>query len=159
MKMKQDEDETQVYWDESGYHVMKLPDGSVIIPAEVSKLRTGESFKSFYYITEDFSRETSQSFINVSDLFKKLEILNSEVEKLKKENDEIRQRLDKIFNGPDIIEIQELPDKNIEKIILKFLKKHGNEEIYPSDIAFAYDLDAKKVFEICKKLKKEGKII
>ena len=45
------------------------------------------------------------------------------------------------------------------ELIIKFLKDNKNRTIYPSDIAFEYNLDAKKVFEICQKLKREGKII
>ena len=51
-----------------------------------------------------------------------------------------------------------MSDKKIGKLILNYLKEHKGEELYPSDIAFEYNLDTKKVFEICQELKKEGKI-
>lgn len=165
MKMKQTEDETQIYrdkdfiLDESGHYVMNLPEGTVTISTEVTGQRTGEIIKTTHYFTGYFSSETSQSFVNVSDFFKRLDILNSEIEKLKKENLEIRQRFDEIINEPELVEIKEFPDRKIEKIVLKFLKKHRNDEVYPSDIAFKYKLDARKVFEVCQKLKKEGKIV
>lgn len=57
------------------------------------------------------------------------------------------------------IKIQTLSNNIIEQIILDFIKLHSNEDIYPSDIAFSFNLDRKKVFEIYKKLKKEGKLI
>lgn len=163
--MKQSEDETQVYQDEDyvldegGHCVMKLPEGIVKISTEVSEQKTGETIKTPIYFTGFFSSETPQSLANFPDLFKKLEFLNLELEILKKENLEIRQKFDEYINKSEVIEIRELPDSKIEKKILKFLKKHREEEVYPSDIAFTYNLDTKKVFEICQKLKKEGKII
>ena len=57
------------------------------------------------------------------------------------------------------VKIRELPDKVIEVIILDYLGRNRGKTVYPSDIAFAYNLDAKKVFDICQKLKEEGKIV
>lgn len=65
----------------------------------------------------------------------------------------------KIDSKLKVIEIQELSDKKIENIIIKYLKKNKGKEIYPSDIAIEYNLDAKRVFDICQNLKKEGKLI
>lgn len=59
----------------------------------------------------------------------------------------------------DIIEIQKLPIDVIKKIIFSYLKNHRKKEVYPSDIAWAFNLDAWEVFVICKRLIKEGKLI
>lgn len=98
-----------------------------------------------------------------------MEILKSEVELLKNENNELKQKFEDLISGEliipqidiksKVIEIQELPDHKIEKIIIKYLKKNKNKINYSSDIAFTYNLDAKKVFEICQKLKKEGQLV
>ena len=118
--------------------------------------------------------KTSDDLLNekttiISDLLKNMEILKSEVEILKNENDELKQKFEDLISGEliipqidvrsTVIEIQELPDHKIEKIIIKYLKKNKNKINYPSDIAFTYNLDAKKVFEICQKLKKEGQLV
>lgn len=84
----------------------------------------------------------------------------SEIEELKNENKEIREKLDKLESQEIIIvENEDLSDIKIEMIILNYLRSNQGKEIFPSDIAFKYDLDARKVFEICNKLKKEGKLI
>lgn len=57
------------------------------------------------------------------------------------------------------IEIQDLSEETIEKIIFDYIDKNKGKKIYPSDIAFAFNLDVEKVFNICEKLKKEGKLI
>lgn len=72
---------------------------------------------------------------------------------------DIRRKLTQITEKTDIIDIIDLPYKAIEEIIIDFLKTHQNEEVFPSDIAFEYHLDAKKVYDICEKLKSEGKIV
>lgn len=59
----------------------------------------------------------------------------------------------------EMIEIQDLSEEVIEKIILDYIEKNKGKEIYPSDIAFAFNLNAENVFNICQKLKKEGKLI
>ncbi len=58
-----------------------------------------------------------------------------------------------------IVKIKNLRDEEIESIIINYLKNNRDKVVYPSDIAFRFKLDARKVFEICQKLKKEGKII
>ncbi|MHA1197034.1 MAG: hypothetical protein ACTSRH_08205 [Promethearchaeota archaeon] len=91
-----------------------------------------------------------------------LQIINNlkqEIEKLKEENKEIKQKINEIYQSEEFDEIKELSNDEIEKLIIKFLKDNKNRTVYPSDIAFEYNLDAKKVFEICQKLKREGKII
>jgi len=54
---------------------------------------------------------------------------------------------------------EEWYQEDLEKFILMYLDEHQNETIYPSDIAFEHNLDARQVFETCIKLKKEGKIM
>lgn len=58
----------------------------------------------------------------------------------------------------DVIEPREIDDAEIEKIVLQYLKDHDGEVVYPSDIAFSQRLGARRTFEVCQKLKKEGKI-
>lgn len=55
--------------------------------------------------------------------------------------------------------IQDLSEKIIKEIILDYLEKNPNKEIFPSDIAFAFNLDSYKVFKISEKMKKEGIIL
>ena len=83
-------------------------------------------------------------------------------------NKEILKRLEyfdeKNFNQHDepeekMIEIQDLSEEVIEKIIFDHIDRNKEKEIYPSDIAFAFNIDAEKVFNICQRLKKEGKLI
>lgn len=81
----------------------------------------------------------------------------------------MKQRFDEIqhsekqhqldFTEIEAVKIKEMSDKDIEKKILKYLKKNKNQEVFPSDIAFKYNLDARKVFEISEILRKDGKII
>ena len=47
-------------------------------------------------------------------------------------------------------------DLKIESIIIKYLKNNRYKTIFPSDIAYKFSLDPRRVFEICRKLKKEG---
>ena len=60
---------------------------------------------------------------------------------------------------PKPIKIQDLPDNIIEEKIFYYLKTHKDKEVYPSDIAWACNLDARKVFDICQRLKKEDKLV
>lgn len=163
--MKQLEDETQVYQDkdiildESGQHVMILPEGIVIMSTEDIEQRTGENIKTPHYFPNYISSETSQSLVNISDIIIKIDFLSSEIQKLKEENQDLKQEISRIFKDSEINEVKDLPDKKIRKIILKFLNQHKDKEVYPSDIAFEYNLDTKRVFEISQKLKEEGKLI
>ena len=44
----------------------------------------------------------------------------------------------------------------LRSIIVDFLEYSGFDEIRPSDIAFAFNLNFKKVYEVCRELKKKG---
>jgi hypothetical protein len=59
----------------------------------------------------------------------------------------------------EVQEIQDLPDEVIEEIIINYLKDNPDKEVFPSDVAFAFNLDAYKVFEISERMKEEGKIV
>ena len=67
--------------------------------------------------------------------------------------------MQKLADMEQPIEIQDLRKETIKIIILDYLGRHKGKETYPSDIAFAFNLDAKNVFDICMELRKEGKII
>lgn len=105
---------------------------------------------------------------NFADIHFEIRRLKSEIQTLNMENNELKQRFDKIesyekhrklnFSEIEVVKIKELSDKEIEKKILKYLKKNKTQEVFPSDIAFEYNLDARKVFEISEKLKKNGKL-
>ena len=99
------------------------------------------------------------------DIIEKLNNIDLTLEKIFCLNEEL---VDKITNlsgeqkeveDDFVVEIQDLPEKIIENIIIHYLESHKDQEIFPSDIAFAHNLDAKKVFNVSKRLKKEGKII
>jgi hypothetical protein len=103
------------------------------------------------------------------DFIKKIDHITLVLEEFLNTNREILKKLDELkrvnsekmieFEEEKMIEIQELPDDVIEKIIYDYLNKNKNKEVYPSDIAFAFNLDARKVFDLCQKLKKEGKLV
>jgi len=57
----------------------------------------------------------------------------------------------------NVIKIRDLPDKDIENIIIDHLKKTNRPE-YPINIALKYSLDPKKVIDITNNLIKQGKI-
>jgi len=57
----------------------------------------------------------------------------------------------------NVIKIRDLPDKDIENIIIDHLKKTNRPE-YPINIALKYSLDPEKVIEVTKKLLMEKKI-
>ncbi len=97
-------------------------------------------------------------YISLYNIPQTLNRLVEEFNKLKEENRDIRRKLTQITEKPNIIDILDLPDKAIEEVITEFLNTHQNKEVFPSDIAFEYHLDAKKVYDICEKLKSEGKI-
>ena len=44
----------------------------------------------------------------------------------------------------------------LRSIIVDFLEYSGFDEIRPSDIAFSFNLNFKKVYEVCRELKKKG---
>jgi len=98
-------------------------------------------------------------YVSIYNMRQTLDQLLEEFGKLKKENQEIKQKITEINKKQEIVEIFDLPNNAIEEIIIDYLKNHPNEEIYPSDIAFNYNLDAKKVYDICEKLKEEGKLL
>ncbi len=83
-------------------------------------------------------------------------------------NTEIVKRLDPItdkntkqkeISEEDLIELQDLSEDTIEKIIHDYIEKNLGKEIYPSDIAIAFNLDGKIVFDISERMKKEGKLV
>lgn len=106
---------------------------------------------------------------NFADIYFEINRLKSEIQTLNLENNELKQRFDEIqhsekqhqldFTEIEAVKIKKMSDKDIEKKILKYLKKNKNQEVFPSDIAFKYNLDARKVFEISEILRKDGKII
>jgi len=165
IKESQSEEETQIIQDENGYCGVKLDEGTLIekkriplnyyfrnlISTKSEKFETAENkilpVLRFYY------QECLYDYSNTID------IIRNEIEHLKKENEEIKQKLIEFYPEQRIIQIKVKSDHEIEKIVIKYLKKHKGNEVFPSDIAFDYHLDARKVFDICQKLKKEGKII
>lgn len=165
MKMKQSDSETQIYKEEdyivdkNGHYVISLPEGTLKISTEAPDQKTGETAKTSGFFTHYFSSEIPQSLVNITELFKKVELLKLDIDELKKENLELKQRFDELYEPSEVIDIKELPDHKIEKVILKFLKKNRDKTVYPSDVAFEHNLDSKKVFKICQKLKDEGKIV
>lgn len=44
----------------------------------------------------------------------------------------------------------------LKSIIIDFLEYYRSDEIRPSDIAFAFNLNFKHVYEVCQELKKKG---
>ena len=125
-----------------------------------------------WYFSSKFSKIYETIIANIiepyiADMHFEIQNLKSKLEVLTRENNILKHRFDKFqneklhqsnFDEPEVIKIKELSDKKIEKIILKFLKKNEEYEVFPSDIAFKYNLDARRVYEIAEKLKKEGKI-
>lgn len=103
------------------------------------------------------------------ELIKRLDHVTSILEDFLNSNKEILKRIELLNNNlfnpekiervEEMIEIQDLSDEVIEEIISDYVKMHKKETIYPSDIAFAFNLDAEKVFNICQKLIEEGKLI
>lgn len=94
--------------------------------------------------------ETDDKIRNFKNQIKDLQI---EIEYLKERIIKIEKKLeDEVIATPD------LSDEVIEKIIKDYLEKHQEKKVYPSDIAFAFNLDAKKVFDICCRLEKENKL-
>ncbi|TFF87127.1 MAG: hypothetical protein EU549_05370 [Promethearchaeota archaeon] len=53
-------------------------------------------------------------------------------------------------------EIENLPEDKVIDLIINFLENKKSEIVYPSDIAYEYGLDPRRVFEICRKLKERG---
>ena len=71
------------------------------------------------------------------------EILNNWIKILKEENKEIKKRSEKLYSNFDV---RDISLEEIEKIILQYLK-------------LVYNLDARRVFDICQKLQKESKLL
>lgn len=143
--------------DIDGFGVMKLPEGTLVdLKTEDKEPKTGEV--AYYSLGKEFGSPRFKIYSRLPEIYKNMKLLKSEIKSLKQENNEIKQRLDDLYPIQEIIEIKELPDKKIVKLILKYLKEHKNQVVYPSDIAFENNLDAKKVFEICEKLKNEEEI-
>ena len=61
-------------------------------------------------------------------------------------------------NREECIEIRDVSSDEMERTIIDYLEGHRDEETYPSDIAFAFHLDAIKVLDTCQRLAKEGRI-
>ena len=59
----------------------------------------------------------------------------------------------------EVQEIQDLPDEIVEEIIIEYLKNNPDKTVFPSDVAFAFNLDAFKIFEISERMREEGKIV
>ncbi len=160
IKIKNFEEEETYIQDEDGYWGVQLSEDSLIyLTTEETEPKTGEikipllPFKKTY--------KTSGFMITpyIPEIFKSLEKLSNEIDFLKRENQDIKQKINQFYSEPETIQIKELSDKKIEKIILTYLKENKDQEFFPSDIAFEFNLDAKKVFDICQKLKEEGKIL
>ena len=84
--------------------------------------------------------------------------LKSQIDILKEENKEIKKKLDIISSNAWVVQILDLSEQQIEDLIIQYLQEHKGKEIYPSDIAFEFDLDARNVFEITERMKMEGKL-
>jgi aminopeptidase-like protein len=54
---------------------------------------------------------------------------------------------------------QDISDKKIKEIIVLFLCGKKSEIIYPIDIANKFNLEPRRVFDICQKLKHDGVIV
>ncbi|MFW9970926.1 MAG: hypothetical protein ACFFDF_12075 [Candidatus Odinarchaeota archaeon] len=50
----------------------------------------------------------------------------------------------------------ELSKPVLRSLIIDFIEYSGFKEIRPSDIAFAFNLDFRKVYDVCRELKKKG---
>lgn len=85
--------------------------------------------------------------------------LRNENKEIRKEYNEIKQKLNVLTQQPERIVVFEKPDEEIRELIIQYYKEHEGEEIYPSDVAYAYNLEARKVFEICENLRKRGILI
>ena len=166
IKNPKPEEETQIILDENGYCGVKLDEETLI----EKKRKPLDFYFRNLISTKSEKYETAENKIilpfwkfyfqeNLFDYFNPLNILRNEIEQLKKENEEIKQILNELSSDQKIIKLKEKSDHDIEKIIIKYLKKNKGKEVFPSDIAFEYHLDARKVFDISQKLKKEGKII
>lgn len=158
IKSHKEEEETYVE-DDDGFWSRKVPEETFYyLTTRDQEPKTGE-IRIMQVPSEKLP--TSPRFIftsGISDFLESIEMIKAEIEQLKQENEEIRNKLKERQIQSEVIKIRDIPDHKIEKLIIKYLKKHEDEEIYPSDIAFAFNLDAKKVFNICLKIKKEGKL-
>lgn len=156
--MGQSFDETQVFEDKDYFSEEESKERRITITTADVFLKTGEIPSIPFSITAWIQTDINTGVIYVSDLFNKIDMLKAEISDLKIGYNKLNQRINELFPKSDFIEIKELSEKKIEKIILKYLRNNRDKTIYPSDIAFINNLNAKKVFDICQKLKKEGKI-
>jgi len=106
-----------------------------------------------YENSEKSSVEKTETEDKISNSKNQIKDILIEIEYLKERIMKIEKKLE-----DEVIEVQDLSDEVIEKIIMDFLEKHQEKKVYPSDIAFAFNLDAKKVFELCCRLEKENKL-
>lgn len=110
-------------------------------------------------IDKSFELEVVKRLDHISFIFEDLLNTNKEiVKKFEVFEKNILEQTNSNYEE-DMIEIQDLDDDVIENVIFNYLKEKKKKEVYPSDIAIAFNLDAKKVFEICQRLKKEGKLV
>lgn len=150
--------------------------GGIIIPEKLAYsdiLKTRLHIDDIYRLLEMESKilEEKKYQINKSfelDMITRVDHITLILEDFLNTNKEILKKLEYIdknsFNQnngmeEEMIEIQDLSEEVIEKIIFDYIDKNKGKEIYPSDIAFAFNLNAENVFNICQKLKKEGKLI
>lgn len=157
-----DEEKATEYWiDSDGITLIRVAPGTGETGAidktpetDHNIITAGEIFP-LNYTPKGWNR----NFESIYNIPQTLNHLIEEFNKLKKENNDIKRKLTEIAEKPEIIDILNLSDKIIEEIIVDYLKTHQDKDIFPSDIAFEYKLEAKKVFDICEKLKNEGKIL
>ena len=152
-----DKEETEYAIDDRGIPSIKLGQGVISFRTEVISQTDYNVGMARTIIPSSYTPEFE--YIPIYNMRQTLDQLLEEFGKLKKENEEIKQKLTEITKKPEFVEIIDLPNNAIEEIIIDYLTNHPNEEIYPSDISFNYNLDAKKVFDICEKLKEEGKLL
>lgn len=156
--MGQSFEDTQVFEDKDVFSEEESKERRITITTADVFQKTGELPSIPLFITAWIQTNINTGDVSVPDLFNTIDILKAEISDLKIGHNKLIQKINEFFPKPDYVEIRKLPEKGIEKIILKYLKKNKNRTIYPSDIAFKYNLDAKKVFTICQKLKEEGRI-
>jgi len=120
----------------------------------IEGLKPTESFSYYQSIISSSSigPQYHVTFIDSSILSVEFQTLKSEIEEMKKEIRKLREKLSFI----DIIEVRDLPDEEIEKLVMEYLDKH--EKGYPSEIAEEYGLDPYQVLKVMERMEAEGKI-
>ncbi len=158
-KLQSTQDEEEETYIKEG--LINLPSDTLAVSTSDANMATGT--KLIYYNQPTVTSRAPTWFVGESSVINHLESLTNELIQLRNENREIRKeyneiktRLKELARGPERIEVIELPGIKIRELIIKYYSEHKGEEIYPSDVAYALNLEARKVFELCENLRKEG---